>query len=347
MDGEGTHCAQSAGGRLSRACTACFPPPLPCVRSPHAGVGFAHEVTAPSHTWCVIAAGAKFCSSCGTQVSAPLPAPAAAPAAPTPAAPAAAPAVPTPAVPPPAKDGLKAGWGKLRKEMVNIIPQRPAEAGQQEAPKHVAQLKDDSLQQLLIEAFKIAEIRFQNFDDDGAGMLMFEEVKHDIGRTGFYDEGRLLEMWRRCDIDRSNTINFSEFLYLLYMWQYASDISSNISMAGPTEVVHPQVRCVRQMANGVSQMHAHDNCKDPNCMLSPSCFLQDPAWQAAHRHSKKVELYSAFFKFKRNSKIVLEAFSKMEGYYRKYDQDGNRLFSLQVFTGDICCSIARVQSSWN
>jgi hypothetical protein len=159
-------------------------------------------------------------------------------------APAAAPAVPPPAVPPPAvlaKDGVKAGWGKLRKEMVNIIPERPVEAGNRGGPKHVAQLKDDSLRELLIEAFKIAEIRFQNFDADRAGMLMFEEVKHDIGRAGFYDQGRLLEMWRRCDIDRSNTIEFSEFLYLLYMWQYASDIQSNLSVAGPTEMPLPQV----------------------------------------------------------------------------------------------------------
>lgn len=50
----------------------------------------------------------------------------------------------------------------------------------------------------------------------------------------------------------------------------------------------------------------------------------------AHNRAKKVDLYKAFFKFKANRVIVLDAFTKMESYYRQYDDDGNRQFSLQV-----------------
>ena len=50
----------------------------------------------------------------------------------------------------------------------------------------------------------------------------------------------------------------------------------------------------------------------------------------AHNRAKKVDLYKAFFKFKANRHIVLDAFSKMESYYLQYDADGNRKFSLQV-----------------
>ena len=175
-----------------------------------------------------------------------MPAAAVSPAvSPAPAAPQMLPPRASPdAAPAPAKAGPKGGWNKLKKEIHNVVPERPADAADKSAaPKHVAVLKDDSLRELLIEAFKIAEIRFQNFDNDRAGMLMFDEVKHDIGQAGFYDEGRLLEIWRRCDIDRSNTIDFAEFLFLLHMWQYASDIASNLSVAASPSSPHsPQVR---------------------------------------------------------------------------------------------------------
>jgi hypothetical protein len=187
-------------------------------------------------------AGANFCSGCGTPVPAAAVSPAVSPA---PAAPQMLPPRASPdAAPAPAKAGPKGGWNKLKKEIHNVVPERPADAADKSAaPKHVAVLKDDSLRELLIEAFKIAEIRFQNFDNDRAGMLMFDEVKHDIGQAGFYDEGRLLEIWRRCDIDRSNTIDFAEFLFLLHMWQYASDIASNLSVAASPSSPHsPQVR---------------------------------------------------------------------------------------------------------
>ena len=69
-------------------------------------------------------------------------------------------------------------------------------------------------------------------------------------------------------------------------------------------------------------------------------ILQDPARLEAHRRAKKADLYKAFFKFKPNRQIVLDAFSKMEGYYRQYDTDGNRMFSLQVLMGSTCLSIA-------
>ena len=150
---------------------------------------------------------------------------------------------------PPKNFGLKGGWEKLKQEMHNVVPEKPSVAEKNAAPKHVAVLKDNSLRELLIEAFKIAEIRFQNFDNDRAGMLMFDEVKHDIGKDGFYDEARLIEIWRRCDIDRSNTIDFSEFLYFLYMWQHANEIASNISMFSPGAIQHPQVGCQRSASS--------------------------------------------------------------------------------------------------
>ena len=58
---------------------------------------------------------------------------------------------------------------------------------------------------------------------------MYTEFKNDVAQSGFYDEARLEGIWRRCDIDRSNMIDFKEFLYMLYLWQYAMDVSGTNS----------------------------------------------------------------------------------------------------------------------
>ena len=197
------------------------------------------------------------------------------------------------------------GWGHLKRELHQLIPDpvpplqaNPLQAGNRAGvdghaipdnrPKHLAQLRDDSLRELLIEAFKIAEIRFNNFDKDSAGALMFPEVKRDIAMAGFYDEHRLTEIWRMCDVDRSNMIDFSEFLYMLYMWQYANEIATG----------------------------------------SATSLVPAGGYASAYLNAKKLDLYCAFFSFKTNREIVFKAFSKMEGYYKQYDADNNRMFSL-------------------
>jgi Ca2+-binding EF-hand superfamily protein len=147
--------------------------------------------------------------------------------------------VPAPPVADPKPAGGVKGWGGLRRALPDLIPQvAPADVSSgggiagapvdPNRPSHVANLSPDaSLRELLIEAFKIAEIRFKNFDKDDAGALMFREVKRDISNAGFYDEQKLVEIWRRCDIDKSDMIDFSEFLYMLYMWQYANEIGTS------------------------------------------------------------------------------------------------------------------------
>jgi Ca2+-binding EF-hand superfamily protein len=148
------------------------------------------------------------------------------------------------AAPPKATGGAK-GWGDIKRALPALVPQPapPAATGAGNgAPDvrrtHVARLADDSLLELLNQAFSLAEIRFANFDTDRAGVLAFAEFKRDIALAGFYDEQRLLEIWRTCDIDKSNMINFKEFLYMLYMWQYAYELGTTATMRGQLAPAH-------------------------------------------------------------------------------------------------------------
>jgi Ca2+-binding EF-hand superfamily protein len=192
---------------------------------------------------------------------------------------------------PPKATGGPKGWGDVKRALADLVP-KPAPAAATGAGSgaadvrrtHVARLADDSLLEQLMEAFKIAEIRFGNFDKDRAGALSFAEVKRDIALAGFYDQQKLLEIWTRCDIDKSDMIDFKEFLYMLFMWQYAHEIGTTATMKG-------------QLAS-------------------------------AHIKATRIDLYSAFFKFKINREIVFGAFSKMENYYSQYDADQNHKLSL-------------------
>ena len=92
-------------------------------------------------------------------------------------------------------------------------------------------VQDDSLEELLIAAFQVAEIKFGLFDKDQAGTVMFEELRRDIAMAGFYNTEMLQHIWRRCDINQNNSIEFPEFLYMLYEWQNANKYQTS-SMAG-------------------------------------------------------------------------------------------------------------------
>ena len=54
--------------------------------------------------------------------------------------------------------------------------------------------------------------------------LMYPEFKSDVVQSGIDDQARSEGIWRHCDIDRSNMIDFKE-----YLWQYAVDVSGTNS----------------------------------------------------------------------------------------------------------------------
>ena len=54
--------------------------------------------------------------------------------------------------------------------------------------------------------------------------LMYPEFKIDVVQSGIDDQARSEGIWRHCDIDRSNMIDFKENL-----WQYAMDVSGTNS----------------------------------------------------------------------------------------------------------------------
>lgn len=89
---------------------------------------------------------------------------------------------------------------------------------------YVAQCKDSSLRELLVEVFRIAEIKYANIDQDKAGVLMFPELKRNLTKAGFHNEGAMMRIWKDSDADNDGNVNFGEFLHLLYQWQYMQEV---------------------------------------------------------------------------------------------------------------------------
>mmetsp|Transcript_63233 Transcript_63233/g.144825 ORF Transcript_63233/g.144825 Transcript_63233/m.144825 type:complete len:720 (-) Transcript_63233:37-2196(-) len=109
--------------------------------------------------------------------------------------------------------------------MVN--PLKFLQRGATDAGKnYIAQPKDNTLPSLLHEAFKLLEIRFANYDADGAHTLMYLELERELSLVGFMDHDQLQVLFKRVDLDGNGTLDFSEFLCLLYLWIGKGDYSA-------------------------------------------------------------------------------------------------------------------------
>ena len=125
---------------------------------------------------------------------------------------------------------------------------------------YTAAPKDNTLPSHLHEAFKLLEIRFANYDHDGAEMLMFKELERELSLVGFSDP-KLEATFKRFDFDGvftqmllkanrlcisfgpaslsyippparcdrfdcssgNGTLDFGEFLCLMYFWEEHGD----------------------------------------------------------------------------------------------------------------------------
>jgi hypothetical protein len=56
-----------------------------------------------------------------------------------------------------------------------------------------------------------------------AEMLTFPELANELSLVGFTDLERLNDLFQKVDKDRSGTLNFSEFLSLLYLWHNVAE----------------------------------------------------------------------------------------------------------------------------
>ena len=65
---------------------------------------------------------------------------------------------------------------------------------------YTAAPKDNTMSSHLHEAFKLLEIRFANYDHDGAEMLMFKELERELSLVGFSDP-KLEATFKRFDFD--------------------------------------------------------------------------------------------------------------------------------------------------
>lgn len=83
---------------------------------------------------------------------------------------------------------------------------------------YVCQPKSDTLPHLLEESFKLFEMCFSLFDEDGAGTISFSELQDGFAKMGVYGGSVLFDSFNKVDVDRNGTLDFSEFLALMHIW---------------------------------------------------------------------------------------------------------------------------------
>ena len=72
------------------------------------------------------------------------------------------------------------------------------------------------------------------FLTDMADTLTFSELSNELSLVGFTDLEKLSDLFRRVDTDKSGTLNFSEFLSLLYLWHNVANGDYSAFFRHPT-----------------------------------------------------------------------------------------------------------------
>ena len=67
-----------------------------------------------------------------------------------------------------------------------------------------------------------------------ADTLTFSELSNELSLVGFTDLEKLSDLFRRVDTDKSGTLNFSEFLSLLYLWHNVANGDYSAFFRHPT-----------------------------------------------------------------------------------------------------------------
>ena len=82
----------------------------------------------------------------------------------------------------------------------------------------IGERRDGSLESLLSEAFACLEHCFNGMDGDNAGMIMYTAFVNQLALRGFHDTQALDLVWKHVDLDQSGSLDFSEFLSLMFLW---------------------------------------------------------------------------------------------------------------------------------
>lgn len=132
---------------------------------------------------------------------------------------------------------------------------------------YVGQVRDNSLQSYLHEAFKVLEMRFANFDHDGAQTLMYSELENELAMVGFLDGEKLTEMFKRVDFDGNGTLDFSEFLALLYVFSVEKgSLDTFFRHPANAELIKSAFQNMSNAMVSASRFCAF--CRMPACILS-------------------------------------------------------------------------------
>ena len=97
--------------------------------------------------------------------------------------------------------------------------------------------KDATLLSLLLELFAVLERRFNVWDRDEAGMLLFTAVEANLALSGFINRKALENIWRQVDMDQNGTLDFGEFLSLMFLWTAVGNYETIFTIGDNARVV--------------------------------------------------------------------------------------------------------------
>ena len=97
--------------------------------------------------------------------------------------------------------------------------------------------EDDSLETLLSQAFSCLEHCFQHLDGDNIGMIMYSNFENQLALRGFHNHDALNLVWKHVDLNQSGSLDFSEFLSLMFLWAEVGSYENILQSSAAAELV--------------------------------------------------------------------------------------------------------------
>ena len=96
---------------------------------------------------------------------------------------------------------------------------------------------DDSLETLLSAAFGCLEDCFHHLDGDNSGLITYTTFVNQLALRGFHDRASLDLVWNHVHQHNAGSVDFSEFLSLMFLWGEVGEYDVILETASNCEAV--------------------------------------------------------------------------------------------------------------
>jgi Ca2+-binding EF-hand superfamily protein len=119
-------------------------------------------------------------------------------------------------------------------------------------------------------------------DGDNIGVIMYSNFENQLALRGFHDQDALNLVWKHVDLNQSGSLDFSEFLSLMFLWAEVGDYESILQSTAAAELVKDAFNALQE--NWMS----YDNDKNRKFDYDELCRFMAEKLPSIMQYSKPI-----------------------------------------------------------